>query len=243
MLAFLAVMHLVLIGCNGIKSPTTAPVKKNPIEIETINGVGEDPDIPQSIISTDAIAYEDGAAERIDGVLGSSLIQKQIEDLGDYSFDSLSSFQINGSAVIEGATDTTQVEIVVLALENVDAPLDAAVFLARIEFVGIGWYVERMDMSFVEPNEIGYELLDSDAGVWYKTYAPVYGSKTIKHSLAAINWDWGGWWKCTMNLFTKGCAMMVTRCIVTGAGYVECVVVGCSAAFIGAMIGCAIEQL
>jgi hypothetical protein len=61
--------------------------------------------------------------------------------------------------------------------------------------------------------------------------------------IAAIDWNWGNWWNCTFNTFVKGCSAFVYRCVVTGTGYIECVVTGCAAVFIGAAIGCAARQL
>ncbi len=253
-LALLTAIGLMgmLIGCDlndGVDSPVGSieDLQGYPDDLsldDGCSGVPEDSEgYVESVISSEFYAYGDGNDERINEVAEFSVVRGQLErfETMDYQYTPQFSFAVSGTVVPEGMADTFHGEVVNLVMEFVPDTLPNAVHVAYFDSPELGQFVQSSILTAIAPHpDSGYVRVDDTLSLWCKSFRPI---EFRGHSEPLALWSWDTWYWCTVKKAIAGCAAAAAGCVVSGPLWPECAAAGCSMAFIGAAVYCALDQI
>ena len=232
----MAAMVNLMVGCNSQRA-TEAPVENDRLPQVTEEEVRTDEDNGGVQVMTSATSSGQGI---IFQTANSSLIKPYLENfetLG-YSFVPGYSFVVEGCGSPEAdSTDTIHVQIVDLAMVNA-ADTTTAVYIRYVK-CELGGVIAPYILSFIEPEEPGFEYVTD--GVWQKNYPATVtlGVKSLEPMAATLD----DFLDCVATGTAGGCAGAIAGCAFTGPAYPTCVAAGCATAFFVSVATCALTVL
>ena len=154
-----------------------------------------------------------------------------------YAFAPEYSFMIEGYGIPDGGTDSMLVQFVTLAMTYTPDPTRQTMYVTFTESE-LGFIIAPYMLSFIEPDPDAGFFVETD-GIWRLNYPAEIGHyrKAMDGRAALTLLD--DYLDCLAEGTAAGCATTLLLCAPSGPAYPECVVVGCTAAFVGSAIGCA----
>ncbi len=185
--------------------------------------------------------------------LANGEIQATIEKFSDmyYSLDLANSFVMEGIGVPEGTTDSVSVKIINLIMRYDPDSLHSLIWISQISSPGrddLYSYIQTSQWNFVIPeeNSSDFEMIHlgtNDEGhecfVWIKDHISPYSPKG---DASTALWSWKSWGKCVAITAVAGCVGSVTKCLITGPAYAQCMAAGCGGSVAAGVVGCALKE-